>query len=214
MKKDMTVLKAMIEADYKRHVKKFEDLEPGKKCVLLGDSMMAYFPIKAFKLDDDMYNLGIPGDTTTGVLNRIDQVIKLNPEIIIINIGLNDFVLTKLSHQASLDNILDIRHQLLEGCPKTEVFVTSLTPINQKDFQDQIYLLNRDPKDAMKLNEMLSKVIDEKHFLNIYDHLIDQEGKLKLEYTRDGIHLNQKGYQVYYESFKKLIDDLNENAQD
>ena len=213
MKKDMTVLKAMIDADYKRHVKKFESLKPGKKCVLLGDSMMAYFPTKAFKLDDDMYNLGIPGDTTTGVLDRIDQVIRLNPDIIILNIGLNDFVLTKLSHQESLDNILDIRHQLLEGCPHTEVFVTSLTPINQKDFQDQVYLLNRDPKDAIKLNDNLSKVIDDKHFLNIYNDLIDQEGKLKLEFTRDGIHLNQKGYQIYYERFKKLVDDLNENAQ-
>jgi len=213
MKKDMSVLKAVIDADYKRHVKKFESLNPGKTCVLLGDSMMAYFPTKAFKLDDDVYNLGIPGDTTIGVLKRVDQVIKLQPKIIIINIGLNDFVLTNLSHQESLDHIIDIRHQLLEGCPQAEVFVTSLTPINQKDFQDQVYLLNRDPKDAIKLNDMLSKVIDEAHFINIYLDLTDEEGKLKLEYTRDGIHLNQKGYEIYYKRFKKLIEDLKENAQ-
>ncbi|MFA7422114.1 MAG: hypothetical protein WCZ00_00115, partial [Acholeplasmataceae bacterium] len=111
------------------------------------------------------------------------------------------------------DHIIDIRHQLLEGCPQAEVFVTSLTPINQKDFQDQVYLLNRDPKDAIKLNDMLSKVIDEAHFINIYLDLTDEEGKLKLEYTRDGIHLNQKGYEIYYKRFKKLIEDLKENAQ-
>jgi lysophospholipase L1-like esterase len=214
MKKDMTVLKAMIDADYKRHIKKFDQLKPDKKCVLLGDSMMAYFPTKAFDLDKDMHNLGIPGDTTTGVLNRIEQVANLNPKIIILNIGLNDFVLTKLTHQESLDNILDIRHQLLEKCLDTTVFVTSLTPINQKDFQDQVYLLNRDPKDAIKLNEMLSKVIDQKHFINIYDELIDDEGNLKLELTRDGIHLNQKGYQIYYHRFNKLINDIDENAHE
>ncbi len=212
MKKDMTVLKAMIDADYKRHVKKFNNLKPGKKCVLLGDSMMAYFPIKTYELDEEMYNLGIPGDTTTGVLNRINQVIRLNPKLIILNIGLNDFVLTNLSHQESLDNILEIRHQLLESCPHTLVFITSLTPINQKDFQDQVYLLNRDPQDAIKLNQMLNKRIDEKHFINLYDDLIDDEGKLKLEYTRDGIHLNQKGYQIYYDTIMDLMDHINENA--
>ncbi len=214
MKRDMTVLKAMIDADYKRHVKKFNQLEPGKKCVLLGDSMMAYFPTKAFKLDEDIYNLGIPGDTSTGVLNRIEQVIKLNPKIIILNIGLNDFVLTKLTHQESLDNILEIRHQLLENCPDLTVFVTSLTPINQKDFQDQIYLLNRDPNDAIKLNHMLSQIIDKKHFIDIYGDLIDNQGHLKLEFTRDGIHLNQKGYQIYHKKIKKIIEDLDENTHE
>lgn len=214
MKKDMTVLKSVIDADYKRHVKKFDELEPSKDCVLLGDSMIAYFPTKAFDLDDKVYNLGIPGDTTTGVLNRVDQVVRLNPKTIILNIGLNDFVLTDLTHEASLDNILEIRHQLLEKCPDTSVFVTSLTPINQKDFQDQVYLLNRDPKDAIKLNQMLKDHIDQKHFINIYGDLIDDEGRLKLEYTRDGIHLNQKGYQIYYKKIKDLLDHINQNAQD
>jgi lysophospholipase L1-like esterase len=205
MKKDMTILKAIIDADYKRHIKKFEQIDESKDLILLGDSMMAYFPTKAFNLEENLLNFGIPGDTTIGVLNRVHQVIKLKPKYVILNIGLNDFVLTNLSHKESLENILDIRHQILEGCPDTLVYVTSLTPINQKDFKDQTYLLNRDPQDAIDLNNMLKDKIDNQFFINIYDELIDEQKDLKLAYTRDGIHLNQKGYQIYLKMIKEIL---------
>lgn len=201
----MTVLKAIIEADYKRHVKKFEQIDESKDLILIGDSMMAYFPTKAFNLEENLLNFGIPGDTTIGVLNRVHQVIKLKPKYVILNIGLNDFVLTNLSHEESLENILDIRHQILEGCPDTLVYVTSLTPINQKDFKDQTYLLNRDPQDAVDLNNMLKDKIDDQFFINIYDELIDDQKDLKFAYTRDGIHLNQKGYQIYLKMIKEIL---------
>jgi lysophospholipase L1-like esterase len=205
MKKDMTVLKAIIEADYKRHVKKFDQISDTKELILFGDSMMAYFPIKAFDLEDQVLNMGIPGDTTVGLLNRVDQVIRMHPKYVIINIGLNDFVLTQLSYDESLNNILEIRHQILEKCPNTEVYVTSLTPINQKDFEDQTYLLNRDKEDAVKLNKLLKSRIDHKYFIDTYDDLLDEQGDLRLDYTRDGIHLNQKGYQVYLKMINNIL---------
>lgn len=211
MKKDMTVLKAIIAADYKRHVKKFDQMDTSKELMLLGDSMMAYFPTKAFKLEDQVTNFGIPGDTTIGVLNRVNQVIRLKPKYVILNIGLNDFVLTNLSHEESLNHILEIRHQILEGCPNTLVYVTSLTPINQKDFQDQTYLLNRDPKDAIHLNQMLKNKIDERFYIDIHSKLLDDKGNLKFDYTRDGIHLNQKGYHIYLDMILKILD-ADENA--
>jgi lysophospholipase L1-like esterase len=208
MKKDFNQLKKLIEIDYRRHVKKFNDLKQNKPIVLLGDSMMAYFPLKAFKLENHIHNLGIPGDTTLGVLNRIDQVIKLRPKIVILQIGLNDFVLTKLTKEESFKNILAIRHQLLENCPETKVYIVSLTPINQKEFKDQLYLLNRNPNDAIILNKMLKKGIDALHYIDIYDQLIDENGDLILSLTKDGIHLNQDGYQVYLNRFLKLIDTI------
>ncbi len=206
MKRDLEALKAIITADYQRHVKKFETYMPNKKIVLLGDSMIAYFPKKAFGLESIAYNLGIAGDTSVGVLNRINQVIKLKPEIVILNIGLNDFVLTNLSKEESLNNILEIRHKILESCPKSIVYIISLTPINKPDFQDQLYLLNRRPNDAIELNTLLDKHIDSDHFINIYDCLLDADAKLKLDYTKDGIHLNKLGYEMYYKEIEHLFN--------
>ncbi|MCD4826602.1 MAG: hypothetical protein K8Q99_02325 [Acholeplasmataceae bacterium] len=206
MKKDFEALKRLIDLDYKRHVKKFVQLSPSKPIVLLGDSMMAYFPAKAFDLESQIHNLGIPGDTTVGVLNRIEQVVKLNPKIVILQVGLNDFVLTNLKKEETLKNILEIRHIILESCPSSEVYVMSITPINQKEFKDQLYLLNRDPKDALNLNEMLKKVVDQNHYINVYDNLVDEHGDLNLSLTKDGIHLNKLGYQIYLNRFKDMIN--------
>jgi lysophospholipase L1-like esterase len=206
MKKDLDQLKRLIEMDYIRHVKRFDSLDTEKPIVFLGDSMMAYFPIKAFNLEDQIHNLGIPGDTTLGVLKRMDQIIRLKPKIVVLHIGINDFVLTKLSKEESYNNILTIRHYLLENCPNSKVYITSLTPINQKDFKDQLYLLNRNPQDAIILNDMLKKVIEKEVFIDIYDQLIDQQGDLSLNLTVDGIHLNQKGYQIYLNHIKESTE--------
>jgi lysophospholipase L1-like esterase len=205
MKKDLDQLKRLIEMDYKRHVKRFDNFKSDKPIVFLGDSMMAYFPIKAFNLDYQVHNLGIPGDTTLGVLKRMNQVVGLKPKKVILQIGLNDFVLTKLTKEETLNNILAIRHYILENCPYSKLYIISLTPINQKEFKDQLYLLNRNPKDAIILNDMLKKVIEKEVFIDIYDQLIDQNGDLALTLTTDGIHLNQKGYQIYFNNLKEII---------
>ncbi|MCK9235818.1 MAG: GDSL-type esterase/lipase family protein [Acholeplasmataceae bacterium] len=207
MARNFDALKIIIAKDYERHVAKFETLEKANEILLLGDSMAAYFPTKAFHLEDKITNFGIPGDTTIGVLNRVKQTIKLKPNVVVLNIGLNDFVLTELTQKETLENILTIRHQILEGSPNTKIFIVSLTPINQKGFPDQLYLLNRDPNDARQLNETLRKVIDPQFFINVHPFLTDEEGNLKLEWTRDGIHLNQAGYQIYFEKIQEKLDE-------
>lgn len=207
MARNFDALKIIIAKDYERHVAKFEILEKANEILLLGDSMVAYFPVKAFQMEDNITNFGIPGDTTIGVLKRVKQTIKLKPNIVILNIGLNDFVLTELTKKETIENILTIRHQILEGSPNTKVFIVSLTPINQKSFPDQLYLLNRDPNDARELNEALRKVIDPHFFIDVYPFLVDAKGNLKLEWTRDGIHLNQAGYQVYFDKIQEKLDE-------
>lgn len=206
MKKDLETLKRLIGLDYKRHIRQFDQLKPLKPIVLLGDSMIAYFPVKAFHLENRIYNLGIPGDTTVGVLNRVEQVVKLKPNVIVLHVGINDFVLTNLKKGETLKNILEIRHTILEKCPNSEVYIVALTPINQKDFKDQLYLLNRHKNDAHILNEMLRKVVDKDHFIDIYDKLTDDIGDLAISLTSDGIHLNQKGYQIYLDALKDIIE--------
>lgn len=206
MKKDFETLKRLINLDYKRHIKQFDQLKPSKSIVLLGDSMMAYFPLRAFHLENSIYNLGIPGDTTVGVIKRVEQVVKLMPSVVILQVGINDFVLTNIKKEETLKNILEIRHTILENCPNSEVYIMSLTPINQKDFKDQLYLLNRHKEDALILNEMLRKVIDQGHFIDVYKKLIDDQGDLSLSLTRDGIHLNQEGYKIYLDTFKDFIN--------
>lgn len=208
MRRNIEDLKRLINLDYKRHVKRFAQLSPSKDIVFLGDSMMAYFPIKAFNLEERIHNLGIPGDTTSGVLNRMETVIRLKPKIVVLHIGLNDIVLTNIKKEESLKNILEIRHLILEHCPYSKVYIVSLTPLNQKDFKNEVYVVNREQNDSIIFNQMIEKVIEEEHYINMYDKLIDHDGILDLSLTTDGIHLNQKGYQIYLNALKDKIEEI------
>jgi len=204
MAKDLTVLKAIIKADYKRHIKKFNQLEKGKDIVFLGDSMVAYFPLEKFGIDQHIYNQGIPGDTTDGVLNRLDQVIALNPKKVILHIGLNDFVLTNNHTQDILNHLDKITEILRKHIPGVDISIVELTPINKSSFQHQMFVKYRNIDDGDDLNQKLKK-LTQCRIIYLFDDLVDENHELKLEYTKDGIHLNEKGYRIYYDKIKHVI---------
>lgn len=81
-----------------------ETIHDKKIIVALGDSLTAgmgvseelnYPSLLQKKIDNShlhytVKNVGISGDTTSGVLNRLEWVQKLNPDIVILEIGAND----------------------------------------------------------------------------------------------------------------------------
>ncbi len=204
MKRDLTALKAIISADYKRHVKRFGSLSPEKKIIFIGDSIVAYFPLKSYQLSNDIYNMGIPGDTTKGVIERLDQVTRLNPEKIIIHIGLNDEILLNFSVNQTIENIQQIVRILKKSLVKTNIYIVSLTPVNQSEFPHSTYVIDRHPEFAIKVNEAI-KHIENTTFINLYDVLTDQHHELQRILTTDGIHLNKNGYDIYANMIANLL---------
>ena len=90
----------------------------GSKVIALGDSLTfgygatpetAYPTILADKTGWNIINEGINGDTSQGVLNRLDGIIEKNPALILLGIGGND-VLQKVAPtttHANISNIVD-----------------------------------------------------------------------------------------------------------
>lgn len=205
MKKDLTVLKAVIKADYKRHIKKFNQLEPGRDIVFAGDSMVAYFPLSSYGLNDSVYNQGIPGDTTDGLLQRIEQIARLKPKKVILHIGLNDFVLTDNDTIKTISNIKEIISLLKNRMQGIEIIVIGLTPINKSSFSNQMFVKYRNLDDADEVNHQL-RLIAGIEFIELFEDLVDSNGELTHAYTKDGIHLNQVGYDLYYKKIKHLFN--------
>src|SRR5438105_5617872 len=58
--------------------------------VMLGDSLTEGAPWRELTGCADLVNRGIGGDTTSGVLARLDEVLKLKPRAIFLMIGVND----------------------------------------------------------------------------------------------------------------------------
>ncbi len=203
MKRDLTALKAIIKADYKRHVKRFAALEPSKDIVFIGDSIVAYFPLREFGLDKNIHNLGIPGDTTKGVMERLNQVYRLKPKQVILHVGLNDEVLLSHTTTQTSNDIKSIIEALYTNIPNVKIILVSLTPINQKDYPHGTYVIDRDPKFSIEVNQTI-KQFGRVQFIDLF-HVLSDENGLIMELTTDGIHLNKKGYLIYQQKLENIL---------
>lgn len=201
MEKDQSVMKKIIEEDYMRRVKTFRALPIEDKNVILGDSLVAYLNHRLYHLND-WVNMGIAGDTTVGVLNRLDAVIRLKPRKVILSIGSNNLVLTDLTIDESIDQILEIVSTLQEF---SDVYVLSITPVNSKTkLAKELYIAGRTNDDVNQMNQKL-KLKLKNHYIDIASALKDQDGLLREELTTDGIHLNHEGYIIMIEKLSTIL---------
>ena len=63
-------------------------------------------------------------------------------------------------------------------------------------------------EDIKEINRQLKKYAKENNitFINIYDKLVDDEGLLNADYTTDGLHINENGYEVITKELKKYLN--------
>jgi hypothetical protein len=71
--------------------------------VMLGDSITALMDWNALLPSFDIANRGIPGDTTNGVLNRIDSIIAMHPRCVAVMLGVNDLYVKRSVRQLFQD---------------------------------------------------------------------------------------------------------------
>lgn len=206
MKRDLTVMKAVLKADYDRHLKRFNEIKALNRTIFLGDSMIAYFPLSSYAFGHHVLNFGIPGDTTDGVLNRLKQVLDLEPSKVFLHIGSNDLVLTHLTKDEIAENILEIRDLLIYQLVHVKVYIISVTPVlRNHPISNMRYIEWRTNEDILLINQILQSHLGKDDYIDVYHSLIDSNENLKLDYTTDGIHLNEEGYKVFAQELKDLI---------
>ncbi|MGD9605796.1 MAG: GDSL-type esterase/lipase family protein [Bacilli bacterium] len=183
---------------------------PERQVVFVGDSLTEFFKIHEFFPKLGVYNRGIASDTTVGVLDRLhDNVIVLNPRKVFVQIGTNDIQAgTKIP--MIINNIKMILCELKYKLPQTKVYFLSLYPINPKAvIFSPFFVFPRKNKTIIKINEQIKAYCDENAipFINVYDHLIDDDGNLKKDYTVEGLHVSYNGYCVIANLIEPLLCD-------
>ncbi len=146
-------------------------------------------------------NRGICGDTTEGILNRIDGIIEAKPKKVFLLIGIND-----INQGRAVDDIFKGYKKILEtiqsSSPKTQVFIQSLLPVNNQKFpnhgvNDKVRALN------VKLQELAKELSFP--YIDLFSFFLDNNQELDAQYTTDGIHLNGQGYLVWQENIEKYV---------
>ena len=163
------------------------------RVVFIGDEITEnwtnFFPGKPY------FNRGIAGQTSPQLLVRFRQdVIKLKPKVVVINVGLNDIasLYSPITQGVYAENVMSLVE--LAKANNIKVVLASLTPIC--DCYKKQSLLRPFGK-IIGMNNWLEEYAKESGsvYLNYYAKL--GEGRnLKKEFTSDGVLLNDAAYAV------------------
>lgn len=164
--------------------------------VFLGDSITAFYDLEKSYQNYHVVNSGISGNTTSDILsNMTDRVYRYNPSKIFLMIGTNDLLKEKSSEEI-FSNIKNIIENIKENRPKAQLYVESIYPVNRNIEDNSVQ--NRQNEDIKKINDLLYQYCEDQKivYINMYELLEDEDGNLKENYTKDGLHLSEDGYEV------------------
>jgi lysophospholipase L1-like esterase len=173
---------------------------PKRLTVLAGDSISLWFPNDLLPLNRAWLNQGISGETSTGLLKRLDLLDSTKPETIFVMIGINDLI-RGADDSTVLDNEEQIVRYLNDEHPQSQIVVQSILPHagKQVTWEGRDRLLSISNSRIRALNKELKAIADAEdvYFLDLYPLFADADGNLRPELTTDGLHLSPKGYQVW-----------------
>lgn len=190
-----------LAGTYMHRINLFEVLpEKDSSIVFLGDSITAQCEWSEMFDKCNIINRGIPGDATDGVLKRLSNILKNNPQKIFLMIGVNDLFFHDLPH--IIENYRKIVTRINNESPQTKLFIQSVLPINNNVKETTL-----DNKTIIDLNNELQKIasINDLTYIDLFSLFIDENKNLNASYTQDGIHLNGQGYMEWKKAINKHV---------
>jgi lysophospholipase L1-like esterase len=184
----------------KREAKVTAEKKPQKLTVLAGDSLSLWFPTELLPEDRNWLNQGISGETSDGLLKRLDLFDRTKPEVIFVMIGINDLI-RGAADETILDNLRQIMGHLQKAHPQGQIVVQSILPHGGKKstWEGKEKLLAIPNSRIRQLNQQLQDISNKQGVKYLDLHLLfsDKEGNLRQEFTTDGLHLSPEGYLVW-----------------
>ncbi len=159
-----------------------------------------------------LYNLGVRGDRTHQVAERLEGEYRYRgelrnrvPDVIMLSVGVNDSARLRRpngrlftdfeTYQLAIENLLDKAQQL---CP---VYFVGMVPVDEEKmpFMDCFYVNHFD---QYRYKEVTKKACQARNipYLDIFDLWLGRgEDYVKSRLINDGLHPNVKGYESLYE---------------
>lgn len=195
---------------YKRVAFAFDNnkCESGR-VVFVGDSITDGCDLDKYYEGLGAINRGISGDTTGGVLNRMKiSAYDLKPSLIVLLIGTNDYQrIPPHKNENILKNYRKILTGFKEKLPDTPVIVQSVYPIADVSFHNHYRYGHGNIED---LNEGIKSLAEEYgyYYADVYSLLVEGEEEMNMEYSEDGLHPNEKGYEVISAYLRPIINGI------
>jgi len=189
---------AYADSYYDRKVSLFELLPVTENdIVFVGNSITDGAELQELFGMPHIKNRGITSDVISGVDKRIATTLKNHPAKVFLLIGAND-----ISHNLTASQIA-VKYEALvkkmkELSPDTKFYLQGIMPINN-DFKRYKTMAGKE-KVITALNNKIKAIADKYGcvYISLTEALQDPKtGKLKREYTNDGLHLTGAGYKAW-----------------
>lgn len=182
--------------------------------VFAGSSLMEMFPINKLLEEhgDDtiIYNRGIGGYVTNELLQVTDVCITdLKPKKVFLNIGTNDLSNPQIPISQMIENYDRILCKIEEALPQTVIYLMAYYPVNYEAAAEEMKecLKIRTNEKIERANEEVKKLAQKhgQHYIDVNKNLKDEQGRLKAEYTIEGMHINEEGYAAIYDDVMRYV---------
>ena len=171
---------------------------PNADLVMFGDSITEWAPWADIFRDVSIVNRGLAGDTTTGMLRRIDTTLNVKPKLVCFMAGIND-----LAQGYDVEHIYQNYIDMLEVWQENDIriLVQSTLYVGSKlqGLNSSVELLNS------KISEYCSQ--QGIAFLDV-NSVLSPNKLLSNEYSCDDLHLNAKAYQAWAEVLQPTVAEL------
>ncbi|RWY53686.1 GDSL-type esterase/lipase family protein [Mucilaginibacter gilvus] len=171
--------------------------------IFLGNSITEMGNWGKLLKDTTVLNRGIGGDITYGLLKRLDDITDREPKKLFILIGIND-IGKDIPDSVIAYNYFKIVKQVHAKSPGTKIFVQSILPLNplhagfpqHYDKTQHIPIVNA----MLKANATAMNYT----YIALTPLFTDKNGRLKDEYTFEGLHLRPEAYVIWVDYLKKM----------
>jgi lysophospholipase L1-like esterase len=168
--------------------------------VMVGDSLTDGAEWREMFPGVAVVNRGVDGDTTAGVLHRMDAITSTRARKAFVMIGINDFKEGR-TVDAVFNDYRGIVSRLNEGGMKVFVQATVMCNEAKAGWISCTAIQGR----IRELNGRLAGLASARvTFIDINAGLAGAGG-LKPELTHDGVHLNGEGYRIWRDEISKFV---------
>lgn len=178
--------------------------------LFVGDILTKEYDLKEYYSDSPVVNSSNDSLTTHELYDNLKNYIYIyNPSKVFIEVGTFDFTRDD-STVTIVKYISSIIKEIKNNRPFAEIYVESIYPINDSD--DEIIkseeVDGRTNAVIENANKSIKEICEENDvtYIDLYSDLYSEEDEgLKLDYTTDGFHLSDEGYNVITTKIKRYL---------
>lgn len=166
----------------------------GSSSVRLWEGLEDHFP------NHQILNTGFGGSQTSDLLKHLQPlVLSYKPKMVFIYEGDND-----INFKKSPNRVIRITRKIIDTIwqhyPETRIVLISAKPsIVRWDLKKRYVKLNRKLKEFANQSPQIA-------FANVWDIMLKNEVIDESLFIEDGLHMNQKGYDLWYEVIKPFLN--------